>query len=56
MRVCFLLFESLRAQLKFQLESYLLKLIELITYEGPNKVSGGFVVIGHFAGETTKMN
>lgn len=39
MRVCFLLFESLRSQLKFQLESYLLKLIELITYEGPNKMS-----------------
>ncbi|XP_022660920.1 Golgi-specific brefeldin A-resistance guanine nucleotide exchange factor 1-like isoform X3 [Varroa destructor] len=39
MRVCFLLFESLRSQLKFQLESYLLKLIELITYEGPNKVA-----------------
>ncbi|OQR79898.1 Golgi-specific brefeldin A-resistance guanine nucleotide exchange factor 1-like, partial [Tropilaelaps mercedesae] len=39
MRACFLLFESLRSQLKFQLESYLLKLIELITYEGPNKTS-----------------
>lgn len=31
--VCFLLFESLRTHLKFQLESYFLKLISIITTE-----------------------
>uniref|UniRef100_A0A669C6Z0 Golgi-specific brefeldin A-resistance guanine nucleotide exchange factor 1 n=1 Tax=Oreochromis niloticus TaxID=8128 RepID=A0A669C6Z0_ORENI len=32
-RVCFLLFESMRAHLKFQLEMYLKKLIDIITSE-----------------------
>ncbi|XP_013395195.1 Golgi-specific brefeldin A-resistance guanine nucleotide exchange factor 1 isoform X4 [Lingula anatina] len=32
-RVCFLLFESMRSHLKFQLESYLIKLTEIITTE-----------------------
>uniref|UniRef100_A0A915DUN0 SEC7 domain-containing protein n=1 Tax=Ditylenchus dipsaci TaxID=166011 RepID=A0A915DUN0_9BILA len=34
-RVCFLLFESLRTHLKFQLESYFLKLNSIITNEQP---------------------
>ncbi|XP_071953967.1 Golgi-specific brefeldin A-resistance guanine nucleotide exchange factor 1-like isoform X2 [Antedon mediterranea] len=34
-RVCFLLFESMRTHLKFQLEMYLLKLVELIVSESP---------------------
>ncbi|XP_033108209.1 Golgi-specific brefeldin A-resistance guanine nucleotide exchange factor 1-like [Anneissia japonica] len=34
-RVCFLLFESMRTHLKFQLEMYLLKLVDLIVSESP---------------------
>lgn len=33
MQVCFLLFESLRAHLKFQLENYLVKLCDIISSE-----------------------
>ncbi|XP_072534053.1 Golgi-specific brefeldin A-resistance guanine nucleotide exchange factor 1 isoform X1 [Salminus brasiliensis] len=35
MRVCFLLFESMRGHLKFQLEMYLKKLMDIITSENP---------------------
>ncbi|CAH6947095.1 Gbf1 [Phodopus roborovskii] len=35
LRVCFLLFESLREHLKFQLEMYIKKLMEIITVENP---------------------
>uniref|UniRef100_A0A4W3GV13 Golgi-specific brefeldin A-resistance guanine nucleotide exchange factor 1 n=1 Tax=Callorhinchus milii TaxID=7868 RepID=A0A4W3GV13_CALMI len=35
LRLCFLLFESMREHLKFQLEMYLKKLMELITSENP---------------------
>lgn len=35
MRVCFLLFESMRGPLKFQLEMYLKKLMDIITSENP---------------------
>ncbi|XP_076831313.1 Golgi-specific brefeldin A-resistance guanine nucleotide exchange factor 1 isoform X2 [Brachyhypopomus gauderio] len=35
MRVCFLLFESMRGHLKFQLERYLKKLMDIITSENP---------------------
>ncbi|XP_053163380.1 Golgi-specific brefeldin A-resistance guanine nucleotide exchange factor 1 isoform X7 [Hemicordylus capensis] len=34
-RVCFLLFESMREHLKFQLEMYIKKLMEIITVENP---------------------
>ncbi|XP_062852209.1 Golgi-specific brefeldin A-resistance guanine nucleotide exchange factor 1 isoform X5 [Trichomycterus rosablanca] len=34
-RVCFLLFESMRGHLKFQLEMYLKKLMDIITSENP---------------------
>ena len=34
-RLCFLLFESARSRLKFQLESYLLKLIDTVVSESP---------------------
>ncbi|XP_066549516.1 Golgi-specific brefeldin A-resistance guanine nucleotide exchange factor 1 isoform X2 [Amia ocellicauda] len=34
-RVCFLLFESMRGNLKFQLEMYLKKLMDIITSENP---------------------
>ena len=34
-RLCFLLFESARTRLKFQLETYLLKLIEIVAHESP---------------------
>ncbi|XP_071604103.1 Golgi-specific brefeldin A-resistance guanine nucleotide exchange factor 1 isoform X6 [Heliangelus exortis] len=35
LRVCFLLFESMREHLKFQLEMYIKKLMEIITVENP---------------------
>ncbi|NWH54256.1 GBF1 factor, partial [Fregata magnificens] len=35
LRVCFLLFESMREHLKFQLEMYVKKLMEIITVENP---------------------
>ncbi|XP_043911932.1 Golgi-specific brefeldin A-resistance guanine nucleotide exchange factor 1 isoform X2 [Protopterus annectens] len=35
LRLCFLLFESMREHLKFQLEMYLKKLMEIITSENP---------------------
>ncbi|XP_028628529.1 Golgi-specific brefeldin A-resistance guanine nucleotide exchange factor 1 isoform X4 [Grammomys surdaster] len=35
LRVCFLLFESMREHLKFQLEMYIKKLMEIITAENP---------------------
>uniref|UniRef100_A0A8B9L2A2 Golgi-specific brefeldin A-resistance guanine nucleotide exchange factor 1 n=1 Tax=Astyanax mexicanus TaxID=7994 RepID=A0A8B9L2A2_ASTMX len=35
MRVCFLLFEGMRGHLKFQLEMYLKKLMDIITSENP---------------------
>ncbi|KAM9232012.1 Golgi-specific brefeldin A-resistance guanine nucleotide exchange factor 1 isoform 3-T3 [Leptosomus discolor] len=35
LRVCFLLFESMREHLKFQLEMYVKKLMEIITMENP---------------------
>ncbi|XP_067828505.1 Golgi-specific brefeldin A-resistance guanine nucleotide exchange factor 1 isoform X2 [Heptranchias perlo] len=35
LRLCFLLFESMREHLKFQLEMYLKKLMELVTSENP---------------------
>nr|KAF6303787.1 golgi brefeldin A resistant guanine nucleotide exchange factor 1 [Myotis myotis] len=35
LRVCFLLFESMREHLKFQLEMYIKKLMEIITMENP---------------------
>ncbi|ERE78835.1 golgi-specific brefeldin A-resistance guanine nucleotide exchange factor 1, partial [Cricetulus griseus] len=35
LRVCFLLFESMREHLKFQLEMYMKKLMEIITVENP---------------------
>ncbi|NXU56223.1 GBF1 factor, partial [Turnix velox] len=35
LRVCFLLFESMREYLKFQLEMYIKKLMEIITVENP---------------------
>ncbi|XP_074686870.1 Golgi-specific brefeldin A-resistance guanine nucleotide exchange factor 1 isoform X7 [Strix aluco] len=35
LRVCFLLFESMREYLKFQLEMYVKKLMEIITVENP---------------------
>ncbi|XP_075389860.1 Golgi-specific brefeldin A-resistance guanine nucleotide exchange factor 1 isoform X3 [Tenrec ecaudatus] len=35
LRVCFLLFESMREHLKFQLEMYIRKLMEIITVENP---------------------
>ncbi|XP_066304243.1 Golgi-specific brefeldin A-resistance guanine nucleotide exchange factor 1-like isoform X1 [Branchiostoma lanceolatum] len=35
LRVCFLLFESMRRQLKFQLEMYLTKLMDIIVSESP---------------------
>ncbi|KAM9379670.1 Golgi-specific brefeldin A-resistance guanine nucleotide exchange factor 1 isoform 2-T2 [Phaethornis superciliosus] len=35
LRVCFLLFESMRQHLKFQLEMYIKKLMEIITVENP---------------------
>ncbi|XP_017318956.2 Golgi-specific brefeldin A-resistance guanine nucleotide exchange factor 1 isoform X1 [Ictalurus punctatus] len=35
LRVCFLLFESMRGHLKFQLEIYLKKLMDIITSENP---------------------
>uniref|UniRef100_A0A7M4E0T3 Golgi brefeldin A resistant guanine nucleotide exchange factor 1 n=1 Tax=Crocodylus porosus TaxID=8502 RepID=A0A7M4E0T3_CROPO len=35
LRVCFLLFESMREHLKFQLEMYIKKLMEMITVENP---------------------
>nr|XP_009669649.1 PREDICTED: golgi-specific brefeldin A-resistance guanine nucleotide exchange factor 1 [Struthio camelus australis] len=35
LRVCFLLFESMREHLKFQLEVYIKKLMEIITVENP---------------------
>ena len=34
-RLCFLLFESARTKLKFQLETYLLKLMEIVAHESP---------------------
>lgn len=34
-RLCFLLFESARTRLKFQLETYLLKLMEIVAHESP---------------------
>ena len=34
-RLCFLLFESARHRLKFQLETYLLKLMEIVAHESP---------------------
>ncbi|XP_077803532.1 Golgi-specific brefeldin A-resistance guanine nucleotide exchange factor 1 isoform X35 [Macaca mulatta] len=35
LRVCFLLFESMREHLKFQMEMYIKKLMEIITVENP---------------------
>ncbi|XP_038613594.1 Golgi-specific brefeldin A-resistance guanine nucleotide exchange factor 1 isoform X2 [Tachyglossus aculeatus] len=35
LRVCFLLFESMREHLKFQMEMYIRKLMEIITVENP---------------------
>lgn len=37
-RVCFLLFEAMRSHLKFQLEMYLLRLMEIITSDSPRIV------------------
>lgn len=34
-RLCFLLFEAARTRLKFQLETYLLKLVEIVAHESP---------------------
>ena len=34
-RLCFLLFESARTRLKFQLETYIIKLMEIVAHESP---------------------
>ncbi|KAG8135077.1 hypothetical protein E2320_008127, partial [Naja naja] len=38
LRVCFLLFEKMREHLKFQLEMYIKKLMEIITVESPKMI------------------
>uniref|UniRef100_A0A2D4K8X0 Mon2/Sec7/BIG1-like HUS domain-containing protein n=1 Tax=Micrurus paraensis TaxID=1970185 RepID=A0A2D4K8X0_9SAUR len=38
LRVCFLLFEKMREHLKFQLEMYIKKLMEIITMESPKMI------------------